>query len=402
MKLTYKHTRYACYATSFTSAIINNFTPLLFATLSETFGITTDKLGLLVTVNFVTQILMDLIGAKFAEKIGCRRIMLISQSLQVVGLAALGTLPFVFGNSYVGLVIAVIMYAMGGGLNEAICSSIFEALPTDDDSSKLSIMHSFYCWGSMVVVIVSALYFWAFGVENWRYLAYGWSAFCLISVFMFSVVPIVTFAENTEKLSTGKLFSKKLFWIFLILMLCSGSAELAVSQWASMFAEKGLGISKTLGDIIGPCLFAFTMGLSRVIYGIYSSRWKLTKFIMISTVLCIISYAMISMVPDNTVAILGCALCGFSVGVMWPGVISLAAQKMPEGGTPMFGFLAMAGDVGCSVGPYIVGLIAAASHDPSEYDALRSGLFTVALFPIILLVFIIILQNMRSLKERKK
>ncbi len=401
MVLTYKHTRYACYTASLTSAIINNFTPLLFVTLSDTFGITTDKLGLLVTVNFVVQILMDWTGARYADKVGYRTTMLISQSLQALGMVALGTFPYVMPDPYIGLICAVVMYAMGGGLNEAISSPIFEALPTDDDSSKLSIMHSFYCWGSMLVVIVSALYFWIFGVENWRFLAYGWACFSVIGVIMFAKVPIVTFAEETEKISARKLFSRKLFWVFLVLMVCSGSAELAVSQWASMFVEKGLGVSKTLGDVIGPCLFALAMGISRVIYGMYSSKWDLSKFIMLSTVLCIISYIMIAVVPNTAVAVLGCALCGFSVGVMWPGVISLAAQKMPEGGTPMFGFLAMGGDVGCSAGPYIVGLVAAATK-ANEYDSLRSGLLTVTVFPILLVVFMIILVKSRSVRTDKK
>lgn len=401
MRLSYKHTRFACYFAAVTSAIVNNFTPLLFAVLSDEFGITLEELGLLVTVNFVVQICMDLVGAKFADKIGYRRVMLLSQSLQAVGFLLLGILPFVFENHYVGLMISAVLYAMGSGFNEVIRSPIFEALPSDDKSSKMSFMHSFYCWGSMLVIIMSTLYFAVFGIENWRYLAFIWAGFSAIGALMFVKVPIVTLCEEAEVVPTGKLFSMKLFWVLVVLMICSGAAELSMSQWSSMFVEKGLGISKTLGDIIGPCMFAFSMGLSRLFYGKFGNRIDLIKFIMFSSALCILSYIMTAAISNSIIAIIGCALCGFSVGIMWPGVTSLAAHKCPEGGTPMFGYLAMAGDIGCSAGPGIVGFIASAVKvSATEYDSLRAGLLSVAVFPIIMLVFVIIMKKMSLTNDK--
>lgn len=401
MKLSYKHTRGACYFAAITSAIVNNFTPLLFAVLNDELGITFEELGLLVTVNFIVQICMDFVGARFADRIGYRRVMLLSQSLQAVGLFALGILPFVFRNHYMGLMISAILYAMGSGFNEVIRSPIFEALPSEDKSSKMSFMHSFYCWGCMLVIIMSTLYFALFGIENWRYLAFIWAGFSVIGTLMFIRVPIVPLHAENESIPAGKLFSMKLFWILVVLMICSGAAELSMSQWSSMFVEKGLGISKTLGDIIGPCMFALSMGLSRLFYGKFGNRIDLIRFIIISSALCVLSYIMTAAISNSIIAIAGCALCGFSVGIMWPGVTSLAAHKCPEGGTPMFGYLAMAGDIGCSAGPGIVGFVASAVRlSASEYDSLRAGLLSVVVFPIIMLVFVIIMKKMRFTKEK--
>ena len=400
MKLTYQHTRYACYLASVTSAIVNNFTPLLFVVLSDEFGISLEQLGLLVTINFLVQISMDVFGARFADKIGYRKVMLMSQSLEMTGLAALGILPFVFENHYIGLLLSAILYAMGSGLNEVIGSPILEALPSEHKSAQMSFMHSFYCWGSMLVIIMSTLYFALFGIENWRYLSFIWAGFPLVGTVLFSMVPIASLKNENENISAKQLFSKKLFWVFVVLMICSGAAELSMSQWSSMFVEKGLEISKTLGDIIGPCMFALTMGISRLFYGKFGDRIDLTKYIVMSSALCILSYIMTAAVSNSIVAIAGCALCGFSVGIMWPGVISLAAHKCPEGSTPMFGYLAMAGDIGCSLGPGIVGFIASAVRSANEYDGLRYGLLSVVFFPIIMFVFVIILKNMRLAKEK--
>lgn len=401
MKLNYKHTRYACYFASVTSAIVNNFTPLLFVTLRDSFGISLEQLGFIVTINFVVQMLMDFMGAKYADRIGYRYLMIMAQALQSIGLLLLGILPFVLENHYAGLIIATILFGMGSGFNEVIRTPIFEAIPGDDKSSRMSFMHSFYCWGSMLVIIASTVFFSVFGIENWRYLAYIWAATSVVVLLMFVKVPIAVLNADSETVSLKKLFKNKLFIIFILMMICSGTLDVAMGQWSSMFVEKGLGISKSLGDIIGPCMFAFAMGLSRTFYGKFGSKMDLIKFMSVSCILCFISYLMTTLSSSTFVAVLGCALCGFSVGITWPGVMSISSEMCPEGGTPMFGYLAFAGDIGCSVGPSMVGLVAAATRSTNEYQSLRMGLLSIIVFAVIMLFCIFKLQRIR-IKSKKQ
>ena len=401
MKLNYKHTRYACYLASITSAIVNNFTPLLFVTFSDTFGISLEQLGFIVTANFVIQMCVDFFGAKYADKIGYRQLMLLSQLLQAIGLVSLGILPFIMSDHYWGIIISTILFGMGSGFNEVIRSPIFEAIPGDEKSAQMSFMHSFYSWGSMLVIIVSTVYFAVFGIENWRFLTYLWASISVLTFIVFIKVPIAVLNEGSQTVSLKKLFSLKLFWILIIMMICSGALEIAMGQWSSMFVEKGLGISKSLGDIIGPCMFAFTMAIARTFYGKFGNKINLIRFMTVSCVLCIISYLMTSLSASKIISVAGCALCGFSVGIMWPGIMSISSEKCPEGGTPMFGYLAFAGDIGCSIGPYIVGIVANSMNSASEYESLRAGLLSVIVFAVVMLILMFVARKEHTNKQKK-
>lgn len=380
IKNNYRHTIYACYIGYITQAVINNFAPLLFLTFHNVYRISLEQIGLLVTVNFCTQLLVDLVSAKFVDRIGYRTAIVMAHVFAAAGLICLGVLPDLFGRPYTGLCIAVILYAIGGGLTEVLISPIVEACPTEGKSAAMSLLHSFYCWGSVLVVLLSTLLFKVFGVEAWKVIACIWAIIPAFNIFYFTRVPIAQLIENGEGMSLGTLVQSKVFWILALLMVCAGASELSMSQWASAFAESGLHVSKAAGDIAGPCFFAVLMGISRIVHAKLGEKTELTKYLGICAVICIGSYLLAALSPIAILSLLGCGICGFSVGAMWPGTFSLAAEKCPKGGTAMFALLALAGDTGCSLGPTVVGFVSAALS-----DNLKLGLLSAVVFPILLL-----------------
>ncbi len=386
MKFTYRHTKYAAYIGYVSQAIVNNLAPLLFVSFQRDLGLSLDKISLLITMNFCVQIVVDLLSAKYIDRIGYRRATLLAHIMIVLGLVGLGTLPFLL-DPFAGVALCVVVYAVGGGLTEVIISPIVEALPGDEKESAMSLLHSFYCWGQVAVVLLSTLYFTVIGVGNWRYLPFLWAVVPAFNIFMFANVPIRTLNEDGESVPLKKLFRVKIFWLFLLLMVCAGASELAMSQWASLFAEEGLKVSKTFGDLLGPCAFAVLMGTARTVYGIRGSKMNLQRTIFFSAVLCVISYMVAVFAPHPVVALVGCAFTGLSVGIMWPGTFSLALKYYPQGGTAMFAILALAGDVGCSAGPTLAGFVA--DHTGDMHD----GLFAAAAFPVLLIVGIFLLRR---------
>lgn len=380
MAKNYQKTIYACFTGYIVQAIVNNFVPLLFLTFQSTYGIPLSQITLLITLNFLLQLLVDLVAVGFVDKIGYRASMVLAHVCAAAGFVLLTILPEVM-PPFAGLLTAVLVYAVGGGLLEVLVSPVTEACPTENKESVMSMLHSFYCWGHMGVVLLSTLFFAVFGIEHWKIMALIWAVIPVINGFAFTRVPMAPLVEEGEKgLSLKELFSMKLFWIFLLMMMCAGASEQAVSQWASTLAEKGLGVSKTVGDLAGPMAFALLMGTSRAFYGKYGEKLDLDRFMKISCVLCVVSYLTIVFVPVPAVALLGCALCGLSVGIMWPGTFSKAAADLRRGGTAMFAFLALAGDLGCSGGPTLVGFASGLFGED-----LRKGIFAALIFPVLLL-----------------
>lgn len=388
MNRKYKRTLYASYIGYITQAIVNNLAPLLFVTFQREYEISVAQIGFLVTYNFFAQIIVDAVAAKYVEKIGYKASIVAAHVFATIGLIGLGVFPEVVDNPYVGLLMAITVYAIGGGLIEVLVSPIVEALPMDEKSAAMSLLHSFYCWGHVLVVILSTIFFNTIGTENWRYLTLLWAIVPFINIFIFAGAPIKVLVEEGEALPAGKLFKMKLFWLLFVLMICSGAAEQAMSQWASYFAESGLKVSKTMGDLLGPCMFAVLMGLSRTFYGVQGDKIPLKRFISISSVLCIFSYLIAVFAPYPVLSLIGCAMCGLSVGIMWPGVFSLAAEYCPQGGTAMFAFLALAGDVGCGGGPSVVGSISGFFGSD-----LKAGLLAAIVFPIVLIIGVAALRK---------
>ena len=393
MHFTFKHTKYASYIGLFTQAIVNNLAPLLFVTFQKQFEISLEKISLLIILNFGVQIITDIISAKYVDKIGYRAAMMLANLFCFVGLMGLGIFPQMFANPYEGLILAVIINAIGGGIIEVVVSPLVEALPGDEKASAMSMLHSFYCWGQVSVVLLSTVYFNTVGIQQWRYMSMLWAVVPLFNAFLCMKVPMRELVEAGERILLRKLFTVKVFWLLFILMVCSGASELAMSQWASLFAEEGLGVSKTLGDLLGPCFFAVLMGISRTIYGFYGSKMNLKKTIAGSSILCVMSYLIAVFSPNPIIALLGCALCGFSVGIMWPGVFSLSSKYYPQGGTAMFAILAVGGDLGCTSGPGVVGIVANVSH------SLHYGILAAIIFPILLVISISRLYTRRTIKD---
>ena len=389
----YGNTILVCCGGYIVQAIVNNFAPLLFITFRNTYNISLDKIAILVSFNFGIQLLTDLFASKIIPKIGYRISVVASDIFSVLGLLGLSVLPEIFSNHYMGLLISVGLYAVGGGLMEVVVSPIVEACPTEKKSSTMSLLHSFYCWGHIAVVILSTLFFKVFGIENWRIMALLWSVVPAVNGICFLFVPIRSLEDEAEGISIRKLVSLKTFWLMMLLMLCSGASELAISQWTSAFAEAGLGVSKTTGDLVGVCLFAVLMGLSRVLYSFYSEKIKLKNFMMASGILCVISYLTASLSSSPAVSLLGCAVCGLSVGIMWPGTYSIASKRIKGGGTVMFAFLALGGDLGCSAGPALVGYVSQAFN-----DNLKLGILAAAIFPL-LLIFGLMLCRKKAVQD---
>lgn len=385
MKNKYQKTIYACFIGYIVQAIINNFVPLLFLTFQDSYGIPLSKITLLVTFNFGLQLLVDLASVGFVDKIGYRASMVIAHVLSTAGLFLLAVLPELLPDPFIGIFLAVVIYAVGGGLLEVLVSPVVEACPSEHKEQTMSLLHSFYCWGHVGVVLVSTVFFRIFGIGNWRILACIWALVPLCNTIAFMRVPIASLLEDGEKGFTIKeLAGQKIFWVFMLMMLCAGASEQAVSQWASTFAERGLGVSKTLGDLAGPMAFAVLMGTSRAFYGKYGEKINLDRFMAGSSILCMAAYLCISLVPSPVFGLVGCAVCGLSVGIMWPGTFSKAAADIPRGGTALFAMMALAGDMGCSGGPTLVGLISSQFHDD-----LKKGILAALVFPFLLLMGIL-------------
>lgn len=377
----YKKTLFACYLGFVTQAISANFAPLLFLTFKSTYGISLEKIALIPSIFYLTQLLIDFAATKFADKIGYRTCVTASQVLSAFGLALMAILPEILPVPFVGILISVVFYAMGSGLIEVLVSPIVEACPFENKDGMMSLLHSFYCWGAVGVILGSTLFFAIFGVENWRILTLIWALVPLVNTFNFITCPIERLLEDGENLPVRKLIRIPLFWLMILLMICSGASEASMAQWASAFTESALGVSKTVGDLAGPCLFAVFMGIARVIYGKMSEKLDLTKAMLLCGTMCAVCYLLASLSPMPILGLAGCALCGMAVGIMWPGTISISSQKCKRGGTAMFAFLALAGDLGATVSPALVGSISEMAG-----SNLKMGLLVATAFPMVLVV----------------
>lgn len=384
----YQKTLVACYLGFVTQAIAANYAPLLFLTFQNTYGISLRKIALIPTVFYLTQLLTDLGATRFTDKIGYRICVVTSQMLSAAGLVLLAILPQILPAPFPGILIAVIFYAIGSGLVEVLVSPIVEACPFENKDGRMSLLHSFYCWGAVGVILSSALFFAAFGTENWRILTLIWALVPLVNVFQFLTCPMERLVKDGEGLPLRRLLRLPLLWTMILLMVCSGASEAAMAQWASAFTESALGVSKTIGDLAGPCLFAVFMGISRMLYGKMSGKLNLAKTMLLSGSLCVTCYLLASLSTFPVLGLIGCALCGFSVGIMWPGTISLSSQKCPKGGTAMFALLALAGDFGGTVSPAMVGGLSELAG-----GNLKIGLLAATIFPLLLVVGLLVLNR---------
>ena len=381
MKYSYDCTMRACFTGYIVQAIVNNFVPLLFLTFQRTYHIPLQQITLLVTFNFGIQLLTDLLSVAFVDRMGYRASMVLAHILSALGLICLTVLPERMGHPFAGILISVIVYAVGGGLLEVLVSPVVEACPSTHKEKAMSMLHSFYCWGHVGVVLFSSIFFKLAGIENWKLLAVLWAVIPILNALIFTRVPIApVLPEGEEGMTIVTLFQNRTFWLLFVMMICAGASEQSVSQWASLFAEKGLGISKTAGDLAGPMAFAVLMGASRAFYGNYGEKINLDRFMAVSSVLCILSYLCLVFMPVPVLSLAGCALCGLSVGILWPGTFSRASKALPAGGTALFALLALGGDIGCSGGPTLVGMVSGMCK-----GNLKAGILAALIFPVLLL-----------------
>ena len=392
----YKKTKAACYLGFVTQAIAANFAPLLFLKFHTDYNISLGNIALISTFFFFTQLLVDLFCAKYVDRIGYRTCIVASEVCSAAGLVGLAFLPEILPSPFAGIILSVILYAIGSGLIEVLGSPIVEACPFENKEATMSLLHSFYCWGSVGTILVSTVFFLLFGIDSWKWLAILFALIPTINIYNFATCPIESLVEDGEGMGIRKLFSNPLFLIAIMMRVCSGESELAMAQWASAYAESALGFSKAVGDIAGPCMFAVTMGISRVLFGKAGDKMNLNKFMIGSGILCFICYLLASFSNNPLVGLAGCIVCGFSVGIMWPGTISISSKAFPTGGTAMFALLAMAGDLGGSIGPAIVGAVAD-RFQGSIHIGMRIGL----LFPITLcfMLFLFMALNQRRQKS---
>ena len=388
MEKNYRKTLLACYLAFITQAICANFAPLLFLRFHTDYGVSLGQIALIPTAFFLTQLLIDVFCAKFVDAIGYRRCVVASEIACALGLAGLAVIPDLFGDPFAGILVCVFIYAVGSGLIEVLASPIVEACPFEHKDAVMSLLHSFYCWGSVGVILLSTIFFYAFGIEHWKILACIWALVPLYNIWNFATCPIERLTEEGKGMTIHALLKTPLFWLAILLMVCAGASELSMAQWASAFTEAALGFSKTVGDLVGPCLFAVTMGISRVIYGKYGAKMNLTRFMICSGILCLCCYLLASLAASPVLGLIGCIFCGFSVGIMWPGTISITSPRLPQGGTALFALLAMAGDLGGAFGPSLVGTVTQQAG-----DRLQSGMLAGSVFPLVLILSLLLMNR---------
>ncbi len=393
----YRKTLAACYLGFVTQAIAANYAPLLFLTFRDTYGMGLEMIALIPAVFYITQLLVDIAASRFADRIGYRACVVASQLVSAAGLALMVFLPDILPSPGIGILVAVVFYAVGSGLIEVLVSPIVEACPFENKSGMMSLLHSFYCWGAVAVILGSTLFFSAFGIGHWRMLTLIWSVVPLYNTLNFLTCPIERLAGEGKSMTAHELMRLPVFWLLILLMTCSGASEASMAQWASAFTESALGVTKAVGDLAGPCLFAVCMGIARVLY-VKISRWaNLGSAMLVCGVLCAACYLVASLAASPIAGLLGCALCGAAVGMMWPGSISISMQKCPAGGTAMFAFLALAGDLGATISPAMVGGIAQAADGD-----LKAGLLAATVFPLVLIAVLVLLKLKYSGRKHRR
>lgn len=409
MKYTYKHTLRACYIGYITQAIVNNLAPILFIIFQKQFHISFEEIGRLVLINFATQTVADVIAINYVDKLGYRKSAILAHIFCAIGLIGLSILPQVMPSPYIGLIMAVMIYALGGGILEVLVSPIVESIPGDEKASAMSLLHSFYCWGQMGVVFITTILLKLIGNDMWTIIPIIWAIIPIYNGVKFIKVPLIPLMPQEEQVPIKILLKSNHILVAFMLMLCAGASELTMSQWSSIFAEKGLSVPKVIGDITGPCMFAIFMGIGRTLYGIWGSKINLRKALFGSGILCITCYGVTVFSPWPILSLIACAICGLSVSLMWPGTFSLSAKMYPKGGTAMFGMLAIFGDLGGSFGPWLAGFMSDTAQKSTKiieigqvYNinldqlGLKSGLFIATIFPIILVVAVIFLKDEKA------
>lgn len=394
-KINYTPTKISAYVGYFVQAIVNNFLPILFVAFQDIYGIGYEKLGRLIVFNFITQMVTDILSPKIISLLGYRKTAVMCQLIAALGLTLAAVLPNVLPNAYIGIVLAVIVYAFASGLMEVIISPMIEMLPTSNKSGNMSLLHSFYCWGQAITTVGTTLLLSAFGYRGWTYIPLIWAIVPFINAFSFIRVPIVEPQPERKSDSFRVLFSDRRFRVFMLIMLCAGASEIAMAEWASVFAQNALGVSQIAGDLAGPCAFSLFMGLGRLLYAAFSEKISYRSTVIVLGLCCAVCYYIAAFASIPIFALAACALCGFTVSILWPGTISAGAVAFPRGDAVMFSVFAMCGDIGCCIGPWLLGVVA-------EHFTLNIGFAVSSFFPLLMVALaIFFIKEQRSVSVEK-
>ena len=390
----YKSTIAACYIGSFVQAIIVNTTPILFIPLREQFGLTFQQMGLLVLINFISQVGCDILFSNAIDKYGFRRFVVAAHGLAVVGLVLFAASPLLFDRPFAGFVTATIIFSGSGGLLELLLSPIVNAIPTDEKAGAMSVLHSFYSWGQAAVILLTTVLLFVFGRAWWQWIILIWTLVPLFNFFFLMRVPFAPNVPEEQRQGMDKILLKPFFIAALATILCGAAAELCISQWASAYLEEAMRLPKVVGDVGGVCLFAVMMGVGRLFYGMYGKKINVSLMMLIGTVGAAACYITVALSGTAVLSLLACGLCGLCVSLLWPGTLVVASEHYPLAGAWMFAILA-AGDIGASAGPWLMGVVAEQAHrlpflsglltqgmSPDQLG-LRAAMLVSALFPII-------------------
>ncbi len=386
----YKHTIRACYAGTFTMSLVSNLTPLLFVILMDSFGLTFEQVGRLTLVNFMTQIAADLVFSKPVDKWGVRPFVAGGHFLCTIGLVLFALAPmYAPHNTYIWFMVSTVLFSCGGGLLELLLSPIVQAIPGDEKARAMSMLHSFYAWGFILVVVLTTTALGVFGSANWPLIMITWAILPLATGIAFLKVPLAPQVSEEQRTRTGVLLSSAFFVVVVLGIAAGGAAEVSMSQWISAFTERALGLSKQMGDLVGVCMFALFLGIGRASYGKWGGKTDVTTLMLwgaVGSVLCFLGAALI---PNPILAMACCAANGLCVSLLWPGSIVTAAARFPLAGASMFAILAAGGDVGAAFGPWAVGAVA--DVVPS---GLRGGLLVGTIYPAIMVVCMLVVRAM--------
>ena len=390
----YLPTKIASYVGFVVQAVINNFLPILFIVFQNVYGLSYEKLARIIVFNFATQIIVDMCVPKIISALGYRKCAVMCQGLAALGLMMLGILPNIMENTYFAIIMSVMVYAFGSGLMEVALSPLVEGLPSKNKRGSMAILHSFYCWGQAFTVIVTTALVLGFGFKNWTYVPLVWASIPFFNMFAFLKVPIIEPDKTEKRDGLLNLLRNDKFRLYMIMMLCAGAAEVAMAQWASLFAQNALGVSKVVGDLAGPCAFAVFMGTGRIWYALAAKKVSFKKTIIVMSIGACICYMMVAICNVAAVSLVFCAICGFTVSIAWPGIYSAGAVAFPKASAVMYSVFAMCGDTGCALGPWLIGIIA-------DNLGLNIGFAAASIFPIGMILSAVLLLK-KDCKSTKK
>ncbi len=395
----YTLTKYASFITCFSTAITGNFSALLFLSFHRMYGISYTLLGLLILMNFGTQLIFDLLFSFCSGKFNLKFCVKITPLVMAVGLVLLGLAPVIFKNNiFFGLIFATVVASCGGGLSEVLSSSVIAAIPSNNPQRTMSILHSCYAWGVVIVVLVTTAFFRFFGIENWAALTLFFAIIPFVAFLMFLFSSVPDLEEDSEDSVQGNILKNKTMWLCVLAIFLGGAAECTMSQWCSTYLEQSFGITKAVGDVFGVALFGAMLGLGRTLFARFGK--KIENALFFGSVMASVCYLCAALVPVPAVGMLACAFTGFSVAMLWPGSL-LAVQKLvPEKSVTMFALMAAGGDMGASLCPQLVGIITDAvmnlnifSSASAEQISMKIGLLFATLFPVAGIVVFGIIKN---------